>query len=556
MTTEATISPMVSHPQVLGRSTPMPPQALSSRHTHTRRHRYGRSHHGGSSYQPQNEFPIFTHTGDVEIIISAGGQERRYLLHRLILAQCSGFFEASTSEEWSRSQAQSATQTSSRTEQQLPCIDEDDPQSAAPLHANQGSATGSGVAGKKRWRYELDWENREEDEEPILVQKAPSSTTVFGGDFAPPPPSTTKPSAPQAGFFRSMANLAGMQSTLRLPNTAVEEAPVDPLIRDYDNLFRIFYNYPPVLNSMNIASAYAECKALLGLADMYDALPVTGSRVDHHLLRFGSRLFKQIAKYPPSYLKLGYLARSRIIFSEALIHVVGQWPAALPHLREAPYSPIPDSVLDLIEDKVDDLEELKARVESKLFRLSLTTSRGERVSPANAYLDWLAVSLFRQWLVENTTPPPAPILKNSAQNANAGNANSTNQNTTAAAPRSAPTQPPFNPGRVYRLLGSSSSQAYLPRDELKRFLKLHPGSSSSDSFYSRDNLKRFERKMEEIKRLAREIVKPLMRNFLELDLRGNDGGGSSGGSGVGDGGLGGLPYLTCTKVDDQDLPWD
>lgn len=171
MTTEATISPMVSHPQVLGRSTPMPPQALSSRHTHTRRHRYGRSHHGGSSYQPQNDFPIFTHTGDVEIIISAGGQERRYLLHRLILAQCSGFFEASTSEEWSRTQAQSATQTSSRTEQQLPCIDEDDPQSAAPLHANQGSATGSGVSGKKRWRYELDWENREEDEEPILVQK-------------------------------------------------------------------------------------------------------------------------------------------------------------------------------------------------------------------------------------------------------------------------------------------------------------------------------------------------------------------------------------------------
>lgn len=24
---------------------------------------------------------------------------------------------------------------------------------------------------KRRWRYELDWENRGEDEEPILVQK-------------------------------------------------------------------------------------------------------------------------------------------------------------------------------------------------------------------------------------------------------------------------------------------------------------------------------------------------------------------------------------------------
>ncbi|RJE21615.1 hypothetical protein PHISCL_06050 [Aspergillus sclerotialis] len=92
---------------------------------------------------------------------------------------------------------------------------------------------------------------------------------------------------------------------------------MDPIIRDYENLFRLFYNYPPIVNSVNIATAYSECKALLALADMYDALPVTGPRVDHHLLGFGSRLFKQIAKYPPSYLKLGYLARSRVIFSEA-----------------------------------------------------------------------------------------------------------------------------------------------------------------------------------------------------------------------------------------------
>lgn len=397
--------------------------------------------------------------------------------------------------------------------------------------------------------------------------KPPSSNSMFGGDFTPASPTITKPSAPHTGFFRSMANLAGMQSALHLPRTsAVEEAPVDPIIRDYDNLFRIFYNYPPILNTVNIATAYAECKSLLALADMYDALPVTGPRVDHHLLGFSSRLFKQIAKYPPSYLKLGYLARSRVIFSEALIHVVGQWPAALPHLRNASYSPIPDSVLDLIEDKVEDLEDAKARVEAKLFRLTLTTSRGERVSPSNAYLDWLAVSLFRQWLVENMTPPPAPILKNSPRNvnnaANDTNNNSNNNNDNnnsssqsqdqnpAATRPTISTTPPFYPGRVYRLIGSSSTQAYLPHDELKRFLKLHPTSSSSDSLYSRENLKRFERKMDEIKRLAREIVKPLMRNFLELDLGGGSGGG------VGDGTLGGLPYLTCTRVEDEDLPWD
>lgn len=338
-----------------------------------------------------------------------------------------------------------------------------------------------------------------------------------------------------------------MQSAVHIPsNAVVPDAETHPLIRDYDNLFRIFYNFPPILNSVNIATAYSECKALLGLADMYDALGVVGSRVDHHLLRFSSRLFKQIAKYPPSYLKLGYLAHSRVIFTEALIHVVGQWPAAQAQLCNGSFSPLPDAVLDLIEDKVDDLEDLKARVDAKLFRLTLTTSRGERVSPSNAYLDWLAVSLFRQWFVENTTPPPAPILKNTSSTGQSGSASSGAVRHAAAMPSSA--------GRVYRLIGSSSPEAYLPHEELKRFLKLR-APSSSESLYTRDNFKRFERKMDEIKRLAREVVKPLMRNFLELDLKGSDNNGGSGGSGVGDGGIGGLPYLTCTKIEEAELPW-
>lgn len=354
---------------------------------------------------------------------------------------------------------------------------------------------------------------------------------------------TTKPSNTQTGFFRSMANLAGMQTTLNLPHPAnKDDADMDPIIRDYENLFRLFYNYPPNVNSVNIATAYSECKSLLALADMYDALPVTGPRVDHHLLGFGSRLFKQIAKYPPSYLKLGYLARSRVIFSEALIHVVGQWPAASAHLRSPPYSCIPKSVFEIIEDKVDDLEDLKARVDSKLFRLTLTTSRGERVNPANAYLDWLAVSLFRQWFVEMTTPAPASILKNSSSSANPSS--QPNRNTTTSQSNPSRAQDTPSPSRVYRLIGSPTTQAYLCHDDLKRFLKMHP-TPSTDPLYTRDVLKRFERKMDEIKRLARDVVKPLMRNFLELELKPGDSRAEPG-----------LPYLTCTRVEEEDLPWE
>ncbi|KAJ5561783.1 hypothetical protein N7535_003757 [Penicillium sp. DV-2018c] len=532
---------MVSQAQIVDRTTTAQSTAsLVSRPSHSgRRHRSGRSHHGGSSHS-SNDFPIFTYTGDTEIVIRAGSQERRYLLHRLILAQCSGFFEESTNEDWSRQ----AALRPPKLEGTLSRVSEDDDSTSGGSTLVDSTRPGE----KRRWRYELDWENRAEDEEVILVQKPPTYATMFSGDQTAYPPSMTKPSNAQAGFFRSMANLAGMQSVAHLPPSGGEHAgPVDPLIRDYDNLLRLFYNHPPIINSVNIATAYTECKSLLALADMYDALPVTGPRVDHHLLGFGSRLFKQIAKYPPSYLKLGYLARSRVIFSEALIHVVGQWPAALPSLRNGSYARLPDSLLDIIEDKVEDLEDLKSRAESKLLRLSLTTSRGERVGPTNAYLDWLAVSLFRQWLIESTTPPPAPILKTPVSDGPVPPAPSASHPTSS--PRS--TASPDLSARVYRLIGSPSTQAYLPHDELKRFLKLHP-TPSADSLYSRETLKRFERKMDEIKRLAREIVKPLMRNFLELEMKGpadQAAAGSREQTPIG------LPYLTCTRVEDVDLPW-
>lgn len=163
---------MVSYPETVDRTNPHPPPpppaSTSSRLSHSsRRNRHGRSHHGGSTYSPQNEFPIFAQTGDVEIVIAAGGQEKRYLLHRLILSQCSGFFEASTSEEWSRFQSQESASAAIDSGSSLQSIAED----GSSILSRRGSAQGSTGPPKFRWRYELDWQNRESDEEPILVQK-------------------------------------------------------------------------------------------------------------------------------------------------------------------------------------------------------------------------------------------------------------------------------------------------------------------------------------------------------------------------------------------------
>ncbi|KAK7553883.1 hypothetical protein IWX49DRAFT_195779 [Phyllosticta citricarpa] len=590
---------MVSYPDtvqdrsavVVRASSRAPSVASSSRASTSRRHhRHQRSSQpAGSTYQPQNEFPVFTHTGDVEIIITsnpharrassghvgpyansqAPRREQRYLLHRLILTQASGFFEAGTSEEWSRAQAEVRPPPSSSALARMP---------AGPAAADDG-------ARKKRWRYELDW-GEHGDEMPMLLQKdaAPSPTPPHMEHAPLPPPVHNKPAPPTNGFFRTMANFSSLNIGHHSAPPPANDVDED-IFRDYDNLFRIFYNYPPSLDSVNIAQAYVECKTLLQLADMYDALDVIGPRIDHHLLRFQGRLFKQIAKYPPSYLKLGFLARSRVIYAEAMIHVVGQWPVGATQLR----GQVPGSLMEVIEDKADELEELKTKIETKLFKLTLTTSRGERVTPSNSWLDWMAMSLFRQWLAENTSRPPATILKDpstqrssratanpgarsslslatfgaagsgtrGAHAARSGNprgngsvvssthhsyatssalshvsASDAPPSTTFAAPSS---NQPLNTGRVFRLIGIGGD-AYLTHDELKRFLKLSP------ELYTRDNMRRFERRVEMVKNLAADAVKPLMRNYLELDL---------GASGVAS-----VPYLTCTRVEEGDFVWD
>lgn len=556
-------------------------------HSSSRSRRYNRSHAGGTSFIPKNEFPVFSQSGDVEIVVRvATGHENRYVLHRHILTRCSGFFEASTSNEWSRAQAvpelpapgtAGAIEGASAPGGEL-----------ARIGDRGGSSDGSDKPGsmalaqtKKRWRYELDY-GSEDNDIPMLVQKEeishppPVTNSIFGG-AAPPSHSSSRHSHHKSqshSFFRSVANLSLSAHAPSLPPPTPEE---QDLLRDYDNLFRIMYNYPPCLDGVNIADSYVQCKTLLHLADQYDALAVVGPRVDHHMLQFQSRLWKQIAKYPISYLRLGYLARSKVIFQEALIHVVGQWPAGERSIRAA----LPESVVDLIEDKVDELEETVSRIEARLFRLTLTTRTGERVTPATGYLEWLAVSLFRQWLADNTSPPMPPVPERrgagadvrgaagsrgrvgssssgsggSATNGRSGNhgggghgsnnnhhhsgssANNGNNNMQLAPPP-APIPTLASLGRTYRLLGGAgpAEKGYLGHDECKRFLKLTP------ELYTRDNLRKFEKRIDELKAMAREVVRPLMGSGLELEML----------HGAGAAGIG---YLTCTTVRDRDLPW-
>ncbi|OBT53690.1 hypothetical protein VE04_06903, partial [Pseudogymnoascus sp. 24MN13] len=356
---------MVSQPEPSRSLSVRGPSSVVSRSS--RHRRQNRSLAGGSSYIPQNEFPVFANTGDVEILVSAGGKENRYLLHRLILTQCSGFFEASTSQEWSRGHTEAS--------KELARIGEDGGS------MDTASRTSSSPQ-KQRWRYELD-KGADNSDIPMLVQATPPAPSLFNP--MSPPPVRNKPPSSSTSFFRSVANLS-----IAVPAPLSQEDT--DLLRDYDNLFRIFYNYPPSLDPINIADAYIQCKSLLALADMYDAL--VGARPRESTTTSSNSNPASSSKSPSTRPPTSASAT---------------WPAPKssspkpsstssangPSASGTSATPSPQQVVELIEDKVDELADVVAGVEGRLFRLSLMTSRGDRVSPQTSYVDWLAVSLFR-----------------------------------------------------------------------------------------------------------------------------------------------------------------
>lgn len=357
--------------------------------------------------------------------------------------------------------------------------------------------------------YEVDWTAFVDEQErmPVLRLRTVEDTSQYMPLRPPNVSPRSKPPPLSPGCFRDLTLGSGRSTT------DVQQSEDSDVFTAYDQLFMTFYNHMPKFSSENIASAYVDSKLLLSLAAYYDSVDTVGPRIDYHLLQFGSRLWKQIAKYPPSYLKLGYAACSKAIFCEALTHVVGAWPAGQGQLRRG-MPGVHDAMVDLIEDKADELEDMKLRAEAKLFRLNLTTGRGERVGPANAYTDWLALSLFRQWVADNTAQVQTGILKDSGS--------SSGKPLSATLPKLV---------RTYRLL-AAGGQNYLGHDECKRFLKLRPEN------YSRDALRRFERRIDELKHLASEAVRPLTRNTLQLDMS-----------------RGEVPYLCCTRFEERDATY-
>lgn len=301
-------------PQLSAGVAPSAYKASSAASTSAARRRHGRRTSSEArrprevELEVSNVFPWFGQTGDLEICLRdrIGRTEKRYLLHRFILSQnCKWFREDVARGEKEHRKHESIDSSGSM-------IGGGSSLAYNPASCQLSTATASLPA---RLYYELDWTRLLADQGriPGLVRVDKRNAIAIAQSRPPILNNGTKPVLPTASFFRSLISSVSSSSRTQ----PVEHSEDADVLTAYDDLILSFYNHAPRLSMDNIATAYVDSKLLISLASLYGAIDAIGPRIDHHLLQFGSRLWKQIARYPPSYLKLGYLARSKAIFSGA-----------------------------------------------------------------------------------------------------------------------------------------------------------------------------------------------------------------------------------------------
>lgn len=414
-----------------------------------------------------------------------------------MLKQYSGWFEARTSVAWE-----------DPSNQQLQVRGDGHRRSSR----SEGGNSGRSVSQPQRWRFELDQNPTISHDIPMLVAVPPRPrNSPYDMDSPPQVAVKNKPHGISSGFFHSVANLAiGSQRPILPPAKPRLSKADEALIRDYDNLFRVFYNERLSLDRTSISTAFVQCDGLLELADAYDAVRCVRERINPHLMQFGAELYKDVAMHPAAYLRLSYLIRNEEIFREALIHVVGRWPLDQSYLDG---TILPDSVLDMVEARAEILRRQAMEMENRLLKLTLINRHGQRVRHGMG-MDSLAVELWKDWFQDSLyVPAPKPPSSRSSR-----------PSVTSQEVRETERQ---RQHKTLRRIGLGPD-SYLTPENVKEELK------KTRELYNRENLVRLRVKVNDMKLLAQETVQPLMRQESKVTGHG---------------------YLICTRVTDADYLW-
>lgn len=193
-----------------------------------------------------------------------------------------------------------------------------------------------------------------------------------------------------------------IQNAQNCTNREIIRGPSKEILDAHRNLFLIYYNRQPAIDSASIHNALQQTDLLIKITHFYGSLPVVRPYLRDCLLQYGRRLYEAVLDDPLHWLHLSLELECAPIFKEAVIHLVGNISLWSPsHLQ---LERLPENVSSLIEKKLNDLRSLKVAVDQELFINAICVNKKEialKQTEEHYFDTWTVVQVWRDWYTQN-----------------------------------------------------------------------------------------------------------------------------------------------------------
>ncbi|KAL4736339.1 hypothetical protein BDV11DRAFT_207709 [Aspergillus similis] len=263
------------------------------------------------------------------------------------------------------------------------------------------------------------------------------------------------------------------------------------------NVFKIFYDLPPILDNDGYNSILENCQALAELAEELQSAEIVCPAINKTLLGFDQQLYQLIAQDPIAWVELAVRIQSALIFQESMVHLIGKWSLIEESAREL----LPQNIRTLCIQKIHDLNGVKKTIELRIVNsLPRPRSDSPQYRETNNYFGWMALTFYQQWLCESFAE---------GRNHHA----------------------PDGGAAFYRAI-AAGGDFYLNKldQDISQFSAANAGSNKG--------LRELEKDLNELKKGMKGLVSDLLVSHAKYD------------SAI----LGELPYLTCCKVSEEEMP--
>ncbi|KAF7949089.1 hypothetical protein EAE96_008260 [Botrytis aclada] len=278
----------------------------------------------------------------------------------------------------------------------------------------------------------------------------------------------------------------------------------------YHSLFLCYFGCAPTISTSDVTTAAKQSMLLIKIANLYGSANVVKTHIVASLFSHGRNLYSAIREDPPYFLLLAFKLQCNLIFKEALIHIVGQYPS-WPWITKE--NLMGHTLGKVIQKKYDNLQDKRFKVNGPLFQSCIVKDK-VRVSINNldrsTFDIWVIVQIWHDWFsqqLRHCTLVQRHEHRNVEKN-------------------------------MYRLI-AQGGDAYLKIDDVMAMIEpFRAGSETREwGHWEKDQV---EFQLNILKEHAAKKVKDLLVNELMGDTGGN---------------AGEIEYLTCTKVYEHELPW-